>query len=121
LTGRLTALLQTDYAARSGVIMLGPTTTATTMALEYRAAVPEDVAECLDVRGRTRENAISAEGLRARSITLQSWAEDVRQGGTPRPCVSCGWQDHRVPPKGSTRIVPSRQAWRRQAFPLAAC
>ncbi len=33
------------------------------MTLEYRVALPEDVPECLDVRGRTRENAISAEGL----------------------------------------------------------
>lgn len=53
------------------------------MVLEYRAALPDDVAECLDVRGRTRENAISAEGLKARGITLQSWAEDVRQGALP--------------------------------------
>ena len=63
----------------------------TTMALEYRAALPDDVAECLDVRGRTRENAISAEGLRARGITLQSWAEDVRQGTLPgHVCLADG-------------------------------
>lgn len=53
------------------------------MTLEYRAAVPDDVAECIDVRGRTRENAISVERLRARGITLQSWTEDVRQGALP--------------------------------------
>ena len=53
------------------------------MAPQYRAARPDDVTECLEVRGRTRENAISAEGLRARGITLQSWAEDVRQGVLP--------------------------------------
>ncbi len=63
----------------------------TTMALEYRAAVPDDVAECLDVRGRTRENAISAEGLRARGITPQSWAEDIRQGVLPgHVCLADG-------------------------------
>jgi GNAT superfamily N-acetyltransferase len=61
------------------------------MVLEYRAAVPDDVAECLDVRGRTRENAISAEGLRARGITLQSWSEDVRQGALPgHVCLADG-------------------------------
>jgi GNAT superfamily N-acetyltransferase len=61
------------------------------MALEYRAAFPDDVAECLDVRGRTRENAISAEGLRARGITLQSWAEDIRQGALPgHVCLADG-------------------------------
>ena len=61
------------------------------MALEYRAALPDDVAECLDVRGRTRENAISAEGLRARGITLQSWAGDIRQGALPgQVCLADG-------------------------------
>jgi GNAT superfamily N-acetyltransferase len=78
---------------RSSATALGLTTpaTATTMALEYRAALPDDVAECLDVRGRTRENAISAEGLRAKGITLQSWAEDVRQGALPgHVCLADG-------------------------------
>ncbi len=53
------------------------------MTLEYKVALPDNVAECLDVRSRTRENAISAEGLEARGITLQSWTEDVRQGVLP--------------------------------------
>lgn len=61
------------------------------MILEYRAALPEDVPECLDVRGRTRENAISEEGLRARGITLQSWTDDVRQGVLPgHVCLADG-------------------------------
>lgn len=61
------------------------------MALEYRAALPGDVAECLDVRGRTRENAISADGLKARGITLQSWAEGIRQGALPgHVCLADG-------------------------------
>jgi GNAT superfamily N-acetyltransferase len=54
-----------------------------TMVLEYRAALPDDVPECLVLRGRTRENAISADGLRARGITVKSWAEDIRQGTLP--------------------------------------
>ena len=84
----LRKLLRIDLTS---TLRLGLTTTANTMALEYRVALPEDVAECLDVRGRTRENAISAEGLRARGITLQSWAEDVRQGALPgHVCLADG-------------------------------
>ena len=64
---------------------------ATTMQLEYRAALPDDVPECLVLRGRTRENAISADGLRARGITVESWAADVRQGALPGyVCVADG-------------------------------
>ena len=53
------------------------------MALEYRAALPDDVPECLVLRGKTRENSISAEGLRARGITVESWAQDIRHGVLP--------------------------------------
>ena len=49
----------------------------------YRRAVPADVAECIDLRGRTRENAISAARLQAMGITLQSWAADVADGTLP--------------------------------------
>ncbi|MEO6972932.1 MAG: GNAT family N-acetyltransferase [Rhodoferax sp.] len=56
------------------------TTGATNMALEYRAARPNDVPECLVLRGKTRENSISPEGLNARGITIDSWVQDIRQG-----------------------------------------
>jgi ribosomal protein S18 acetylase RimI-like enzyme len=45
-----------------------------------RPAVHDDIPACLVLRGRTRENAISAERLAAMGITAQSWADDVRSG-----------------------------------------
>jgi ribosomal protein S18 acetylase RimI-like enzyme len=50
------------------------------MRLIYRYAVPEDVDACMELRGKTRENAISVEQLRARGITLDSWRRDVSEG-----------------------------------------
>lgn len=51
--------------------------------LEYRPAVPEDAAECLVVRGRTRQNPASAELLRSRGITTESLAKHIRSGALP--------------------------------------
>ena len=51
--------------------------------LTYRAAVPGDVAACVDIRGRTRENAVSVERLSALGITVESWSESVRCGSLP--------------------------------------
>lgn len=54
-----------------------------TTPLEYRTAVPSDVATCVDIRGRTRENAVSADRLSAVGITVASWSEAVRRGSLP--------------------------------------
>lgn len=51
--------------------------------LEYRPALPEDAAACLVVRGKTRQNPISAERLRCLGITTESWAENIRSGVLP--------------------------------------
>lgn len=48
--------------------------------MKSRLAVPEDIPACVALRGRTRENAISAEQLEERGITVESWAKDVRGG-----------------------------------------
>lgn len=53
------------------------------VALTYRRAVPEDAPECVTLRGMTRENALSAEGLRAYGITPASWAGNIRTGALP--------------------------------------
>ena len=50
------------------------------MALSFRAAAPADIAACVDLRGRTRENAVSAQRLAAMGITVASWAKDVETG-----------------------------------------
>ena len=45
--------------------------------------MPSDVAACVDIRGRTRENAVSAEQLSAVGISVASWSESVRRGSLP--------------------------------------
>lgn len=53
------------------------------MNLHYRPAHPDDAAACIDLRGRTRENAFSAEDLRALGITRESWSDGIRDGALP--------------------------------------
>ena len=48
-----------------------------------RAAEPADAAECLIVRGQTRQNPASEELLRSLGITKESWAENIRRGAVP--------------------------------------
>jgi GNAT superfamily N-acetyltransferase len=47
---------------------------------QLRHAIPEDVAACVEIRGRTRENAVSVERLAALGITTKSWSADVATG-----------------------------------------
>ena len=51
--------------------------------LKYRPALPEDAAECVVVRGKTRQNAASEEWLRSIGITSESWSENIRSGALP--------------------------------------
>lgn len=53
------------------------------MTLTYRAAVPSDVAACIELRGRTRENAVSVERLKQLGVTQDSWSADVANGDLP--------------------------------------
>jgi GNAT superfamily N-acetyltransferase len=53
------------------------------MHLTHRPALPGDAPACIDLRGRTRQNAISAAQLAAWGITATSWAEGIRSGATP--------------------------------------
>ncbi|WP_150609840.1 GNAT family N-acetyltransferase [Pandoraea cepalis] len=46
----------------------------------YRAACPEDAAICIEIRGRTRENAFSAEALLALGISVQTWCDIIESG-----------------------------------------
>jgi GNAT superfamily N-acetyltransferase len=45
--------------------------------LQYRPAASADAAECVRLRGRTRENAISAAALASLGITAESWADSI--------------------------------------------
>jgi GNAT superfamily N-acetyltransferase len=49
----------------------------------HRPAVPEDAPACIDLRGRTRQNAVPVDRLSAYGITAASWAEGIRSGATP--------------------------------------
>ena len=61
------------------------------MTLIYRYAVPEDVDACMELRGKTRENAISVEQLKARGITRDAWRREVSEGVLPGyVCVAGG-------------------------------
>lgn len=46
--------------------------------LSFRLAVPGDIPACLELRGKTRENAISANRLARMGITVESWGNDLR-------------------------------------------
>ena len=53
------------------------------LTVTFRPATPDDIPDCVLLRGRTRENAISAERLAELGITVESWAGDVRSGALP--------------------------------------
>ncbi|WP_341888211.1 GNAT family N-acetyltransferase [Variovorax sp. YR752] len=53
------------------------------MQITYRQAVPEDTPACIELRGRTRENAFSVEDLKALGITLESWQASIADGSRP--------------------------------------
>lgn len=52
--------------------------------------MPDDAAECVALRGMTRENAVSEARLRGLGITAQSWGEDIRSGALPGHVCSAG-------------------------------
>lgn len=57
----------------------------------FRRAVAADAAECVRIRGLTRENAVSVERLRSAGITVESWASDIESGALPGfICESAG-------------------------------
>jgi ribosomal protein S18 acetylase RimI-like enzyme len=48
--------------------------------LNYRLADSSDAEECITLRGRTRENAISASNLASLGITATSWRNAIQTG-----------------------------------------
>src|ERR1043166_7777485 len=50
------------------------------MNVTYRKALAEDAQECVDVRGKTRENAVTVERLRELGVTVETWCDDIRPG-----------------------------------------
>lgn len=59
--------------------------------LEYRTARAADVAVCIDIRGLTRENSITAERLASLGITRDTWSASVTDGSLRGVvCISGG-------------------------------
>ena len=53
------------------------------MQLNFRPARRADAAECVELRGRTRQNPASAELLRSLGITAKSWGDNIASGALP--------------------------------------
>jgi N-acetylglutamate synthase-like GNAT family acetyltransferase len=53
------------------------------VSITYRSANSDDIAECIAIRGHTRDNAISVERLRELGITHSSWSKSVADGNLP--------------------------------------
>jgi len=51
--------------------------------IHYRIAEPADIARCIDIRGKTRENAASAARLAELGVTEASWSAEVEAGTLP--------------------------------------
>ncbi|MFY7866430.1 GNAT family N-acetyltransferase [Roseateles sp.] len=52
------------------------------MSIEYKTAPPDLAAKYIELRGQTRENAITPDVLRSIGITAESWARDIKTGQT---------------------------------------
>lgn len=50
------------------------------MKVAYRIATPDDTAECIALRGKTRENSFSIEQLKELGVTLESWKAGISNG-----------------------------------------
>lgn len=53
------------------------------MTLEYRSATPDDASRCIELRGKTRQNAYSAADLAAIGITLETWRDAIHDQTSP--------------------------------------
>ncbi len=59
------------------------------MQFQIEPAVPADTAECIWLRGMTRENAVSEARLTSLGITVQSWGDDIATGKLPGFVARC--------------------------------
>jgi GNAT superfamily N-acetyltransferase len=77
------------------------------MAPLFRAARPDDIAACVDIRGRTRENAVSPARLAQLGITVASWSRQVERGELVGhvACIDGAVQGYGFGDTGSGEIV----------------
>ncbi|MGD8442758.1 MAG: hypothetical protein PVH85_11685 [Desulfobacterales bacterium] len=60
------------------------------MKFRYRKALPTDAAECIVLRGNTRENAFSVAQLEAIGVTNESWQSGIERDEVPGyVCLGC--------------------------------
>jgi ribosomal protein S18 acetylase RimI-like enzyme len=71
------------YPTISVSLVVRPDGGLTVANIKYRPAVSPDAEECVRLRGRTRENAISASSLATLGITARSWGSDIETGRLP--------------------------------------
>jgi GNAT superfamily N-acetyltransferase len=77
------SVLEQSVGAISAPAFVGPRGLGAVTALQYRPAISADAAECVALRGRTRENAISAAALASMGITAESWGNSIETGRLP--------------------------------------
>jgi ribosomal protein S18 acetylase RimI-like enzyme len=53
------------------------------MTITYRPAIPEDAADCIALRTRTRENAVTEAQLADAGITCETWSAGIEAGLYP--------------------------------------
>lgn len=53
------------------------------MNYRIRRAIADDAASCVEIRGLTRENPVSVAGLKSRGVSVESWAEGIRDQSLP--------------------------------------
>ena len=50
------------------------------MRLDYRKSIANDAEQCIEMRGKTRQNPASREYLASLGITVDTWGEGIRTG-----------------------------------------
>lgn len=60
--------------------------------IQFRPALPQHIAACIDLRGRTRQNGASAERLAELGVTEASWSADVQVDRLPGILAMAGEQ-----------------------------
>jgi pimeloyl-ACP methyl ester carboxylesterase/ribosomal protein S18 acetylase RimI-like enzyme len=76
-------LLETHAREAASLMVDFVRRTLTAVPLTYRPALPSDIAACIELRGKTRENAVSVERLKKLGVTHDSWSAEVASGDLP--------------------------------------
>jgi ribosomal protein S18 acetylase RimI-like enzyme len=78
--GAMTPDKRLQRTARPVNRIVGPHEDRSVPPLQYRLATAADAAACVELRGKTRENAVSIEGLASLGITVELWRNEIASG-----------------------------------------